>query len=56
MPNPTMQAKVTSDSLQLLVEIYSKWDKPDKAAEFEAKYRASTQPSATQPAAQSSAR
>ena len=44
MPNPMMQGKIKSDSLQLLVEIYKKSDTPEKAAEYEAEYRAATQP------------
>ncbi|MBC8108381.1 MAG: tetratricopeptide repeat protein [Anaerolineae bacterium] len=45
LPNPLSQRKVTGESLGLLVEVYKKQNKPGKAAEFEARYTAATQPS-----------
>lgn len=54
IPNPIFVKKVTNDSLQLLAELYMRWNKPDRAAEYEAKYIAATQPTATAPTPASS--
>jgi hypothetical protein len=48
LPVPRFRQKLTGESLQLLVEIYTKSNQAEKAAEYQAMYIAATQP-ATQP-------
>ena len=50
LPNPQFRNKFRSDALQLLAENYKKWNRPDKAAEYEALFSASTQPTTQQTA------
>ena len=47
LPNPQFRNNFRSDALQLLAENYEKWNRPDKAAEYEALFSVHTTDHAT---------